>query len=276
MALLRIDEWNLWKYLGMTERDIRNNHHFFGVTAAVFLVVVGAYKMRRYYKDVKYGEISTNPRPSFMSRLIKTLPSSYGRRMIAAMWYPSLTFNKAMNKLGLFQWWTRIDDNVILGALLLEHEVDSLIEKENLKGVINTCDEYQSPESLFKKKDIKLLYLPTLDYISLSLDKLWSGVHFLDEMAKSGSTVYVHCKAGRGRSPTLVLCYLMFKYGLTPRDAQTMILRKRPHVTRNLYFREEVQMFYSQLCALRGPQQQSSFSSSSSSSSNSAELASST
>jgi len=168
------------------------------------------------------------------------------------MWYPSLTFNLAMNRLGLFEWWTRIDNNVILGALLFPEEIDSLIEKENLKGVINTCDEYQSPEGLFKKKDIQLLYLPTLDYVSLSLEKLWKGVHFLDEIAKAGSTVYVHCKAGRGRSPTLVLCYLMFKYELVPHEAQAMILNKRPHVTRNLYFRPEVQLFYSQLCALRG------------------------
>ena len=35
------------------------------------------------------------------------------------------------------------------------------------------------------------------------------GVAFIEEMNQNEKTVYVHCKAGRGRSTTLVACYLM-------------------------------------------------------------------
>jgi atypical dual specificity phosphatase len=54
-------------------------------------------------------------------------------------------------------------------------------------------------------------------------EKLQSGVNFinkfrnmstrklgdLDNIGKQSGTVYVHCKAGRTRSATLVACYLM-------------------------------------------------------------------
>ena len=38
---------------------------------------------------------------------------------------------------------------------------------------------------------------------------LKKGVEFIEEMNLSENSVYVHCKAGRGRSTTLVACYLM-------------------------------------------------------------------
>ena len=43
--------------------------------------------------------------------------------------------------------------------------------------------------------------------------------------------MYVHCKAGRGRSTTLVLCYLVSYGGYTPEDALEMVKGKRPQIS---------------------------------------------
>lgn len=40
-------------------------------------------------------------------------------------------------------------------------------------------------------------------------DMLLKGVEFIMNTTSAGGTVYVHCKAGRSRSATLVGCYLM-------------------------------------------------------------------
>ena len=54
------------------------------------------------------------------------------------------------------------------------------------------------------------LQLATIDYNNApSQEMLWKGVEFIEKMNGSESSVYVHCKAGRGRSTTLVACYLM-------------------------------------------------------------------
>ncbi len=46
----------------------------------------------------------------------------------------------------------------------------------------------------------------------------------------SDSSVYVHCKAGRTRSATLVGCYLMAQNGWTPERAVALMQERRPHI----------------------------------------------
>lgn len=45
-----------------------------------------------------------------------------------------------------------------------------------------------------------------------------------------GELTYVHCKAGRGRSTTLVLCYLVKARRMAPSAALVLVRGKRPQV----------------------------------------------
>ena len=40
----------------------------------------------------------------------------------------------------------------------------------------------------------------------------------------------MHCKAGRGRSTTLVLCYLIRQMQMSPEEAYAFVQAKRPQV----------------------------------------------
>ena len=40
----------------------------------------------------------------------------------------------------------------------------------------------------------------------------------------------MHCKAGRGRSTTVVLCYLIKHKGMAPLEALAMVRGKRPQI----------------------------------------------
>lgn len=54
------------------------------------------------------------------------------------------------------------------------------------------------------------LQLATIDFNNApSQEMLQRGVGFIEKMNRNENSVYVHCKAGRGRSTTLVACYLM-------------------------------------------------------------------
>jgi len=54
------------------------------------------------------------------------------------------------------------------------------------------------------------LQLATIDFNNApSQEMLQRGVGFIEKMNRNKESVYVHCKAGRGRSTTLVACYLM-------------------------------------------------------------------
>jgi atypical dual specificity phosphatase len=63
------------------------------------------------------------------------------------------------------------------------------------------------------------------------------GAEFLERHKQQGGQVYVHCKAGRARSATIVLWWLVRFGGLTPQQAQQELQRVRPHVNPQVYQR---------------------------------------
>ena len=73
---------------------------------------------------------------------------------------------------------------------------------------------------------IKYLHLPTVDNTPPTLADLIKGTTFIDNEIKHGGKVYVHCRQGLGRGPTMALAYLM-KSGLTFRDAFALVKRVR-------------------------------------------------
>lgn len=108
--------------------------------------------------------------------------------------------------------------------------------------MINTCHEYRGPLDAYRSASIDELYLPTIDFTPPRLEDIQRGVDFIQRHASGGRKVYVHCKAGRGRSATIVMCYLITR-GHTPESAQTLLSQKRPQVNRKLAQRKVVLEF---------------------------------
>lgn len=66
------------------------------------------------------------------------------------------------------------------------------------------------PQQEWAEWGVTQLQLSTVDFNNApSQEMIQRGVAFIEEMNQNEKTVYVHCKAGRGRSTTLVACYLM-------------------------------------------------------------------
>ena len=89
-----------------------------------------------------------------------------------------------------------------------------MIDKENVKGVVSMNEDFEfilgvtSPQD-WQNFGIKFLQLKTRDiFHSPSQEHIKSGIKFIKQFENTGS-VYVHCKAGRTRSATLVACYLI-------------------------------------------------------------------
>lgn len=148
---------------------------------------------------------------------------NYLKNMFARVtFYPTLVYNVLMEKLTPRQWYNRIDDTVILGALPFPHIAQELIEKENVKAVVSMNEDYElflaNNAKSWKNLGIAFLQLATTDIFATPCQaKLIEGVKFINQFVspekvvngQSTSSVYVHCKAGRTRSATLVGCYLM-------------------------------------------------------------------
>ncbi|KAK3697921.1 hypothetical protein QZH41_013010 [Actinostola sp. cb2023] len=128
--------------------------------------------------------------------------------------YPTLLWNVMMQG-NSRRWYDRIDSTVILGALPFKGQTKQLVEEEKVKAVITLNEEYETKYLSNSTEEwslwgVKHLCLATVDFNNAPpQEMLQRGVNFLEDMQSEGSTVYVHCKAGRGRSATLVACYLM-------------------------------------------------------------------
>ncbi len=73
---------------------------------------------------------------------------------------------------------------------------------------------------------IKYLHLPTVDNTPPPLETLIKGADFIDNEIKHNGVVYVHCRQGLGRGPTMAMAYLI-KTGMTYAGAYATIQRVR-------------------------------------------------
>ncbi len=165
------------------------------------------------------------------------------------VYWPTLGWNVLLGRmLKVRAWWSRVDDHVILGALPFRSDVD-LLHREGVVGVINTCYEYGGPCDDYERVGIVQLHLPTIDFTTPTLENVERGVEFIRQHAESGGTVYVHCKAGRARSATVVACWLIASQGISPEEAQRILLQRRPFVLPRIAQRQVVQDFHANFVA---------------------------
>ncbi|MEZ6094463.1 MAG: dual specificity protein phosphatase family protein [Pirellulaceae bacterium] len=155
--------------------------------------------------------------------------------------YPTLGWNALLGRtLRLRRWWDPIDEHVILGARPFRKDVAALAAL-GVGGVVNTCEEFCGPLDLYRQHGIEQFHMPTIDFTHPVLQDIDRALEFMDRIIASGHKVYVHCKAGRGRSATVVMAYLLTRKGMTAADAQSLLLSKRPHVNRHLTERPVIQ-----------------------------------
>jgi atypical dual specificity phosphatase len=163
----------------------------------------------------------------------------------SALFYPTLGWNFLLGRtFQVRRWWDEIDDHVLMGAFPFARDVPRLAEA-GVRGVVNTCREYAGPVAAYQAAGIHQLHIPTVDFQPPRLEDILRAVDFIDDHVGRGQRVYVHCKAGRGRSATVVMCWLMAARGMTAEEAQAHLLLKRPHVLRTLYRRQVVKDFWS-------------------------------
>lgn len=112
-------------------------------------------------------------------------------------------------------------------------------EESNLAGdPVRTCDWSEVGLAGFTQQHLQL---PVADLTAPTFEQIRDGVNFIDESITSkDSVVYVHCKAGRGRSAVIIAAY-MIKHVLVKKQGESaedfvdkaikMVTESRPQVT---------------------------------------------
>ena len=166
------------------------------------------------------------------------------RRFYARLvFYPTLGWNYLLGRvIGVRNWWDLVDSHVIVGAYPFASLVPEM-HADGVRAVVNTCEEYSGPVDQYERHGIEQLRIQTTDFTHPKLEDIHRAVGFTQQHVDAGRVVYIHCKAGRARSATVALCWLMKYRGMTMDEGQAALLAARPHVNSRLTERAVVREF---------------------------------
>ncbi|KAF6005396.1 hypothetical protein F1559_004884 [Cyanidiococcus yangmingshanensis] len=96
-------------------------------------------------------------------------------------------------------------------------------------------------EAKYKELSMQIIRYPIPDFNAEALERLLPGaVRALDTAVKTGQVVYVHCTAGMGRAPAVVVAYLVWCRGMSLPDALDYVRRHRSVAAPNVSVLEKV------------------------------------
>ena len=137
------------------------------------------------------------------------LPKPLGMFTSRLLFWPTLpiTVSRRIGK-----WTTVVDNAVVLGGAPFGFmKYPEKLRELGVRGVINMCEEYHGPAKSYKRLGIEHLRLPTMDHFEPSVEDLKRAVSFIQKHEAMGDRVYVHCRAGHGRSAAAVYAWLLYK-----------------------------------------------------------------
>lgn len=147
------------------------------------------------------------------------------------LWWNDLLKSKGKGKSGEppRNWYDRVQPQIICGALPRAKLVPKLKE-EGVTHVVNMVAEYGGPTRDYAEAGITQRRFPVIDFTPPSFETIEAASEYVNTVVSSGGTVYVHCKAGRGRAASVCMAYLIRYKGLRAADAQRELQAKRPHI----------------------------------------------
>jgi atypical dual specificity phosphatase len=121
---------------------------------------------------------------------------------------------------GKDNWMHRIHEGLYLGGIPLnDYGHVQVFKAMNISKIVSLVEAFEQNSKTFggtpvshkqwEEAGIEQILLETPDFSAPSKECLKAAVKEIREARASGKNVYVHCKAGRGRSATAFICYLL-------------------------------------------------------------------
>lgn len=87
------------------------------------------------------------------------------------------------------------------------------------------------------------VWIPVVDEMPPTQGQLSFGAESIQKLVSQKRKIYVHCKNGHGRAPTLVVAYLIQR-GYKPQEAIDFVTSKRPSVHLHKSQEEALKKYY--------------------------------
>lgn len=90
------------------------------------------------------------------------------------------------------------------------HEDIDAIKRMGVSVVVTLTDEWEPPVDQFQDADIKCLHVPMPDMHPPTMDQALETCAFVDKCLADDRAVVFHCRAGKGRTGTLLTAQLIW------------------------------------------------------------------
>lgn len=166
------------------------------------------------------------------------LPPWALRRPMLALWYVASRIGDH-GRLRPFRRLTQITHHIYLGGQISLRGWHTL-QRWGVQAIINMRIEWDDRKSGIHTPHY--LWLPTIDGTPPTVEQLARGAKFIHEQTMANRSVYIHCAAGLGRSPTQVIAYLMTR-GHTRESAIKFVELRRPIIALSPMQYERLRLF---------------------------------
>jgi len=200
---------------------------------------------RRYSEPVFKIKVAGHPPSRSMSESGQPRSMTESRHCVTAdMIEQAVAERTTTNRLNKLEGHTEIPDQIsehlYLGDRYAAYNKHWL-QANNVSHIVNmaavTCQCYFP--GVFKYLSISIL-----DTVSQDISQFFSAcTKYINKAIASGGRVLVHCEAGRSRSATIVLQYMVTEYNMTLKAAYKRVKRARPIIMPNITFFSQLRKF---------------------------------
>ncbi|WVQ98806.1 hypothetical protein IAU59_005937 [Kwoniella sp. CBS 9459] len=132
-----------------------------------------------------------------------------------------------------------------LGPEISSKEEVDYLKRLGIKRILNVAIECDDDAGLDLKKGFKYHRIPMRDIVEESgiAQGMRESCNILDDARLHSAPTYVHCKAGKSRSVTVVLAYLIHANAWTLKTSYAYVAERRKGISPNIGFVAELMQF---------------------------------
>jgi len=127
---------------------------------------------------------------------------------------------------------SKIVDNIYIGPAPDNEKILSKIKKMGIDCIVDLREKHEVKDNAILKRVTRSCYynVPVRDDYIPSEEELDRVIMIIDNLLKTNKKVYINCRLGRGRSPTILAAYMISKLKIPLSYIYLLLLLKRPAI----------------------------------------------